>query len=100
MKRRLIIGMLVVFGLGLEVTALHNQFMWDEPRIFFMHVHGRGTPQELARKVVPIRQHMVGTTPKIYFLHYWGTGPADKLAAGFKAALDELGKQSPARGRQ
>ena len=25
-------------------------------------------------------------------LHYWGKGPADKLAAGFRAALDELGK--------
>jgi len=28
----------------------------------------------------------------VIFLHYWGRGPADKLAAGFKAALDELGK--------
>src|SRR5579872_7409249 len=24
---------------GLEVTALHNHFLWDEPRMFFMHVH-------------------------------------------------------------
>lgn len=32
--------------------------------------------------------------PVIYFLHYWGTGPAGKLAAGFKAALDQLGKSS------
>ena len=29
---------------GLEVTALHNHFFWDEPRMFFMHVHGHGTP--------------------------------------------------------
>jgi hypothetical protein len=35
---------------------------------------------------------MTGTPPAIYFLHYWGTGPAEKLANGFKAALDELGK--------
>jgi len=28
----------------------------------------------------------------ITFLHYWGRGPADKLAIGFKAALNELGK--------
>jgi hypothetical protein len=28
----------------------------------------------------------------IIFLHYWGRGPSEKLAAGFKAALDELGK--------
>ena len=28
----------------------------------------------------------------IVFLHYWGTGPAGKLATGFKAAVNELGK--------
>ncbi len=38
---------------GLEVTALHNHFFWDEPRLFFMHVHGHGSPAELARKVKP-----------------------------------------------
>jgi hypothetical protein len=42
--------------------------------------------------VVAIHQHMTSTSPTIYFLHYWGTGPADKLATGFKAALNELGK--------
>ncbi len=38
---------------GLEVTAVHNHFFWEEPRIFYMHVHGHGTPAELARKVKP-----------------------------------------------
>src|SRR5438128_3842860 len=38
---------------GLEVTALHNHFFWEEPRIFYMHVHGHGTPADLARKVKP-----------------------------------------------
>jgi Domain of Unknown Function (DUF1259) len=38
---------------GLEVTALHNHFFWDEPRMFYMHVHGHGTPAELARRVKP-----------------------------------------------
>lgn len=42
-------------------------------------------------EVVAIHQHMIGTQPTVYFLHYWGTGPADRLATGFKAALDELG---------
>src|SRR5215212_8451471 len=189
---------------GLEVTALHNHFFWEEPRIFYMHVHGHGTPADLARKVKPaldligkgtsrptttppataaaaptmdtaklaqivgtqgeqsgavykitigrddvklmemgapinarmglntwaafvgtndkaavagdvamlanevqpvlkalrkngidvvaIHHHMTGTQPTIYFLHYWGTGPAEQLAAGFKAALEQLGK--------
>jgi hypothetical protein len=190
---------------GLEATALHNHFFWDEPRMFYLHVHGHGSPAELARKlkpaldligkgapaaapaatpgaaaptpaidtatvaqiaghpgetngavykitvgrddlkltemgapinarmglntwaafvgtnenaavagdvamtaneiqpvlkalrksgidVVAIHHHMTSTNPTIYFLHYWGTGSADKLATGFRAALDELAK--------
>jgi hypothetical protein len=38
---------------GLDVTALHNHFFWDQPRIFYMHVHGMGTPADLARRVKP-----------------------------------------------
>jgi hypothetical protein len=38
---------------GLEVTALHNHFFFDSPRIFYMHVHGHGTASELATKVQP-----------------------------------------------
>ena len=189
---------------GLDVTALHNHFFLDEPRMFYMHVHGHGTAADLARKVKPaidmigrasgqppaastaappasteintaalakivgtpgeqtgavykitigradlkltemgapinarmglntwaafvgtnanaaiagdvamlasevppvlkalrqngldvvaIHHHMTDTNPTIFFLHYWGTGPAEKLATGFKAALDQLGK--------
>jgi hypothetical protein len=190
---------------GLEVTALHNHFFFESPRIFYMHVHGHGKPDDLARMakpaidlighvpaaheasavsgksdvsagqidaakiagivghegeqtgpvykitigrddlkltemgakinsrmglntwaaffgsdanaeiagdvamlarevtpvlkalrangldVVAIHHHMTATQPTIYFLHYWGTGPAEKLANGFKAALNELG---------
>jgi protein-tyrosine-phosphatase len=38
---------------GLDVTALHNHFFWEQPRIFYMHVHGRGTASELANKLKP-----------------------------------------------
>ena len=31
------------------------------------------------------------------FLHYYGRGPAAQLAAGFRAALDQLGKGYPTR---
>src|SRR5437016_797759 len=192
---------------GLDVTALHNHFFFDEPRIFFMHVMGHASPADLARKVKPaldlighvestrpkapiaatlqpgkidttkiakivghegeqngvvykitvgrddlklremgalidarmglntwasfvgndqtaavagdvamlenevnrvlktlrkhglnvvaIHHHMIETRPTIIFLHYWGKGPAEKLAAGFKAALDQLGENPP-----
>jgi hypothetical protein len=46
--------------------------------------------------VVAIHNHMTAGQPTIYFLHYWGTGSVEKLATGFKAALDELGKQKSA----
>src|SRR5262245_27430183 len=42
--------------------------------------------------VVALHHHMTADKPMIIFLHYWGTGSADKLAAGFKAAVNELGK--------
>ena len=38
---------------GLDVTALHNHFLWDEPRMYYMHVHGHGKPADLARRVKP-----------------------------------------------
>ena len=38
---------------GLDVTALHNHFFWDAPKMFFMHVHGMGTAAELATRVKP-----------------------------------------------
>jgi hypothetical protein len=187
---------------GIDVTALHNHFFWDDPHVCYMHVHGMGKAAELARHVKPaldlighvppaaaapatssagtpldtaklakiaghegeqagavykitvgrddlgmkehgavinarmglntwaafvgtqedaaiagdvamlenevtpvlkalrkngldvvaIHHHMTGDRPVVIFLHYWGRGPAEKLAAGFKAALDELGK--------
>jgi hypothetical protein len=38
---------------GLEVTALHNHFFWEQPRIFYMHVHGMGAAADLARRLKP-----------------------------------------------
>src|SRR6266571_4974386 len=192
---------------GLEVSALHNHFFWEDPRVFFMHIHGHGKAVDLANQIKPaldlighaapapaagnapasapakttldtariakivghegeqngavykitlgrddlnvkemgatinarmglntwaafvgtdeeaavagdvamletevtptlkglrehglevvaIHHHMTNSRPVIIFLHYWGRGPADKLATGFKAALDELSKGS------
>jgi len=38
---------------GLDVTALHNHFFWEQPRVFYMHVHGMGTASDLAKRVKP-----------------------------------------------
>lgn len=188
---------------GIDITALHNHFFWDDPHVYFMHVHGVGKAGDLARRVKPgldlighvtptapepssgagtpldteklakivghtgeqsgavykitigrddlsmkdhgatinarmglntwaafvgsqedatvagdvamlqnevtpvlkalrkngldvvaIHHHMTEEQPMIIFLHYWGRGRAEKLAAGFKSALDELGRRS------
>ena len=33
---------------GFEVTALHNHFFWDSPKVMFMHVGGKGSEEMLA----------------------------------------------------
>jgi len=38
---------------GIEVTALHNHFFFDEPRMSFMHVHAHGNAMALARDIKP-----------------------------------------------
>jgi len=39
------------FDRGLAVTALHNHFFFDEPKVYFMHIGGRGDARSLARGV-------------------------------------------------
>jgi hypothetical protein len=36
---------------GLEVTALHNHFFWDSPKVMFMHIGGMGDEEKLAAAV-------------------------------------------------
>src|SRR5881396_682465 len=36
---------------GLNVTALHNHFFFDQPKVFFMHIEGEGTLEKLATAV-------------------------------------------------
>src|SRR6266699_4647333 len=36
---------------GLSVTALHNHFFFDKPKVFFMHIEGEGTVEKLAGAV-------------------------------------------------
>lgn len=36
---------------GLSVTALHNHFFFDQPRVYFMHIGGEGTLEKMAQGV-------------------------------------------------
>jgi hypothetical protein len=47
---------------GLDVTALHNHFFFDTPRIYYMHVHGHGSAADLATKVQPALA-LIGAKP-------------------------------------
>ncbi len=59
--------MSVALDSGLEVTALHNHFMWDAPRIMFMHIGGMGEEEKLAGAVgkvfAEIRRTASGNAP-------------------------------------
>ena len=57
---------------GLEISAIHNHFFYESPRIFYMHIHGMGSPIELAKKYTatisnsklsPKNQPPAGTPP-------------------------------------
>src|SRR5216683_50094 len=63
---------------GVDITALHNHFFWDDPHVYFMHVHGMGKAADLARRIKP-------------GLDLIGHGPASATAAassGSAATLD------------
>jgi hypothetical protein len=59
---------------GLSVTALHNHFFFDQPKVYFMHTEGEGTVDKLAGAV----KKMYDTTKAI-------RGPSAKPAESFSA---------------
>ena len=44
-------AMSAAFNAGLSVTALHNHFFGDEPKVYFMHIGGEGKAETLATGV-------------------------------------------------
>src|SRR5882724_4260625 len=44
-------AMIAAVDNGLNVTALHNHFFFDQPKVFFMHIEGEGTADKLAGAV-------------------------------------------------
>src|SRR5688572_22564183 len=46
---------------GLEVTALHNHFFWDTPRVLFMHIGGMGDEATLASAVGHVLARIAAT---------------------------------------
>ena len=46
---------------GLEVTALHNHFFWDTPKVMFMHIGGAASEEKLAAAVGRVFARMAET---------------------------------------
>ena len=67
---------------GLSVTALHNHFFFDQPKVFFMHIEGEGNLDKLARAV----RKMYDTTKAIRGPN---AKPAESFAAIGQASLPE-----------
>jgi len=55
------------FASGLSVTGLHNHFFYDEPKVYFMHIGGEGSAEQLAtgvRKVMDKVKEIRSATPQ------------------------------------
>lgn len=51
---------------GIEVTGLHNHFLWDSPKIMFMHIEGTGDTEKLAAGVGKIFEELKNTGGKAH----------------------------------
>jgi hypothetical protein len=47
---------------GLAVTALHNHFFWDSPKVMFMHIGGMGDESQLAAAVGKVFAKIAATS--------------------------------------
>jgi len=64
---------------GFDVTALHNHFFWDEPHMFYMHVHGHGAAADLAKKLKPAIDLIGKSSPAPAPTATAGAAPANAL---------------------
>ena len=54
---------------GIEVTALHNHFLWDSPKVMFMHIGGMGDTDKLAAGVGKVFEALKQTSGKAHAAH-------------------------------
>jgi hypothetical protein len=81
---------------GLEVSAIHNHFFYEEPRIFFMHVHGMGAAADLigryaaavkTTRLFPANQPPAGPPPERTGKEIFDVGALDAIVK-YKAAVN------------
>ncbi len=81
---------------GLSVTALHNHFFFDEPKVYFMHISGEGSAETLAggvRKVYDAVKAVRGPAAnpgKSFGQRRLEKGPLPEKSAITPAPLNEI----------
>src|SRR5258707_13607930 len=68
---------------GMAVTALHNHFFYDEPKVYFMHIGGDGDAVALAAAVKKIQD-------KVKEIRAASPTPAKRFAAQSLAAKSSV----------
>jgi hypothetical protein len=78
--------MSLLFDRDIEVTALHNHFFYDQPKIYFMHICGKGKLEVLA---VAIRQ-VLSEIPKLQVMPTFGSDQVPAKNAVDAAKMDKI----------
>src|SRR5205085_947336 len=76
---------------GLNVTALHNHFFFDHPKVYFMHIEGEGTVEKLAaavRKVYDTAKQIRAASPNPK--DSFGAAPLPEKSSITAAPLNEI----------
>jgi hypothetical protein len=76
---------------GLSVTALHNHFFFDQPKVFFMHIEGEDAAEKLAsavKKVYDAAKQIRATSPKMK--DSFGAQPLPEKSSITAAPLNEI----------
>ena len=91
--------MSVLFKNGVGVTALHNHFFFDEPKVYFMHLAAEGTFEQLAGgvKLALVKQKEIrAASPSPAKMFGSGFAPGANSITG-KALDDILGTKGQAK---
>src|SRR5215216_3044006 len=78
---------------GLDVTALHNHFFWDTPKVMFLHIGGMGSEEKLAEAVGKVFTKIRETSDGKGEIHQEDIDPAKSSLdpAKIEAVLDRKG---------
>src|SRR5881397_1908839 len=83
------VAMSAALDAGLAVTALHNHFFFDQPKVYFMHLGGEGTVEQMAagvRAALAKQKDIRAAQPQPAKVFGTGFAPAKNAITG--AAID------------